>query len=441
MHRNKKNDNHCLSYLISYVSLSILALATTVGSTAIADDNYPEWSIKGFGSIGFARSDNETIGFYRDRTSTQEVKKSLEITTDSRLGLQLDVDINDSFHFTTQFVVRDHAGDFFEQNLDWAFLKWNPLVVEDYEIRVGRLGVDAFLLSDYRNVGYAYPWIRPPHEFYANIPLTHFDGADIKKSFYLENGELTLKLGGGYTFTKLSEYFQDFDLEGPVLVANIIYTTGEWRFRAGYGHIWQSKNLESSLFSRIRGVLTNPATNFLIPNLNQFLPLTNINDTHLQFMSLGTAYDDGTWLVHAEASYLDEEGQQIINADVASAYLSIGRRFSDVTLYSRYGIAHSFEKKTKALDINPLLVGTPNEPAIREINQQIIDGFNGQAIKQQSLSIGLRWDFYQKMAFKAEWTHYWLGKNGKFSSLWQHDPNENTPHHVNLVSFGIDFIF
>lgn len=441
MQHNKTDVEHS-SRLIHYASLSILSLAIITSTAVNAGDEYPSWSIKGFGSIGLARSDNNTIGFFRDRTSTRAVKKSFDVATDSRLGVQLDVDISDDWHLTTQFIARDHAGNFFEQNLDWAFIKWSPEELDGFEVRVGRLGVDAFLLSDYRNVGYAYPWIRPPQDFYANIPLTHYDGIDFKKTFFLERGELAFKFGAGYTSTRMSEYYLNFDLEGPFLMANAVYTTEKWRFRAGYGHIWQTEDIEDADFDRLRGALNDPTANFAIPNLNQLTPLTHFNDSYLQFMSIGTAYDDGTWLVHAEASFLNGERQGILNPDSASAYLSIGRRFSDVTIYSRYGFAHSFHNTVEALDINPTLVGTPAEPGVRGLSQSLVSGLNENAIEQQSLSIGLRWDFYPKVAFKTEWTHYWLGDNGAFSSLWEYeDSNSITPNHVNLVSFGIDFIF
>ena len=107
-------------------------------------------------------------------------------------------------------------------------------------------------------------------------------------------------------------------------------------------------------------------------------------------MSLGTSYDDGTWLAHAEASYMDTKGQELFNPDTASAYLSIGRRFSNVTLYSLYGISHSFQKKTKVPD--PRFP----DPRLIQLHQEVEGRFNSQAIKQQSLSIGLRWDFHPK---------------------------------------------
>ncbi len=150
-------------------------------------------------------------------------------------------------------------------------------------------------------------------------------------------------------------------------------------------------------------------------------------------MSLGTSYDDGTWLVHAEASYMDTEGQELFNPDTASAYLSIGRRFSNVTLYSLYGVSHSFQTKTEIPD--PRFP----DPRLLLIQQEVEERFNSQVINQQSLSIGLRWDFYPKVAFKAQWSHYWLGEDG--DALWQRDVGVDTPENVNVMSFGIDFIF
>lgn len=441
MQNNKKNDSGGLPRLIYYASRAILSLALVVSATVKADD-YPNWSFKGFGTIGLARSDSNTLGFYRDRTQTRSVKKSFEVAADSRLGLQLDVDINDFWHITAQYIVRDHAGNFFEQNLEWAFLKWNP--GDGYEIRAGRMGTDAFLLSDYRNVGYAYPWIRPPHDFYANIPPSHFDGIDIKKTFFLDEGELAFKVMGGYTSTTLNEYYLDYELEGATAMINVVYTTGDWSLRAGYAYLSQEKEIKANSIDTFRSVLDDQTNNFLVPNLNQLTSNTRVKGTsYLQFSSIGLAYDDGTWLVHTEAAYLDEEGQSFVNPDVVNGYLGVGRRISDVTLFARYGISHSLSKKQEPLDINPALMGSPYEDAARGLSQSVATYHNEQETNHQSLSLGLRWDFYPKVAFTAEWSHYWLGENGIGSSVWEHDghSSKDTPNHLNLVSFGIDFIF
>jgi hypothetical protein len=413
---------------LNITNFKLLTLLFLISSTSIADEAYPNWSIKGFGSLGLIRSDSNKIGFYRNRTQTKEVNKSLDITTDSRLGVQLDVDLTDSWHITSQFIARDHAGDFLEQNLDWAFLRWYPN--EDTVVRAGRMGFDAFLLSDYRNVGFAYPWMRPPHEFYAIIPITHYDGIDIRKSLSLEHGLVSLKAYAGYTSTQLSEEYYNTELEGPMAGANIVYETGSWRLRTGYTYIRQVVDIDTR---SLKLQINDTTNNFLFPNLNQLAPLITFKDSNIHFMSLGTSYDDGTWLVHAEASYMDTEGQELFNPDTASAYLSIGRRFSNVTLYSLYGVSHSFQTKTEIPD--PRFP----DPRLLLIQQEVEERFNSQVINQQSLSIGLRWDFHPKAAFKAQWSHYWLGEDG--DALWQRDVGVDTPENVNIMSFGIDFIF
>ena len=88
------------------VKFLLLTTLPSLSFIAIADESYPTWSVKGFGSLGFTRADTDKIGFYRNRTQTQEAKKSLEIATDSRLGVQLDVDLNDNWHITTHNLSR-----------------------------------------------------------------------------------------------------------------------------------------------------------------------------------------------------------------------------------------------------------------------------------------------------------------------------------------------
>ncbi len=51
-------------------------------------------------------------------------------------------------------------------------------------MRLGRLPLPVFLVSDFRQVGYANTWIRPPIEVYGQVPLDNVDGLDV-----LYNGE------------------------------------------------------------------------------------------------------------------------------------------------------------------------------------------------------------------------------------------------------------
>jgi len=44
---------------------------------------------------------------------------------------------------------------------------------------MGRIKQPVFLISDYLEVGYAYPWIRPPAEAYSNMPVDSIIGVEL----------------------------------------------------------------------------------------------------------------------------------------------------------------------------------------------------------------------------------------------------------------------
>jgi len=392
-----------------------------------ANAQYPEWSIKGFGSFGYVATDTNNLGFLRDRTQTQPTKKSGSITIDSRLGVQLDVDFNQSIHASVQWVARDHGGDFFEQNLEWAFLRWRPKY--DTDIRIGRLGLDTFLLSDYRNVDFAYPWMRPPHEFYANIPLYHFDGIDFSKHFNIGSDYLTLKLFAGYSMSHFPTGFGLYNMDSPVAGITLNYESGNWLFRGSYSYQRLITDVPSESLTR---PMSSPAINAVIPGISTLIPRLSLKDTNLHYISIGTRYDDGTWLIHAEASYL--RTQRDLMPDTASAYFSFGRRFANVTLYSLYGITQGFHSKVSVpKPIVPV-------PQLQQLQTNISHTINDNANDQQSLSLGFRWDIHPKIALKAQWSHFWLGHRG--AALWTQPASPNqVPDKVNLWSFGVNFIF
>ena len=400
-------------------------------SSVNADDHPFRWSVKGFGTLGVTGSDADQIGFYRSITQTQDVKNSWGISTDSRLGLQIDLDINSSLHATTQWIARDHGGNFLEQNLEWAFLRWSP--IKTLDIRAGRMAADLFLLSDYRNVGYAYPWIRPPHEFYAEIPFYHYDGIDITKKFIFEDNLLSFRVAAGYSFNQIPTNVGRYDVHSSILGANLIYESGNWRLRGGYAYL---RLLSNPPTQKLEEFVNSPLINALIPNVGQFKSSFQVKNTDIQYFSLGAAYDDGIWIAHAEASYTDT--QMPFFPDAGSAYFSIGRRFNKLTVYSLFGISHSVN--------NPITLPEPLSSIPVQQRQQLLnlsnsfeEAINNNGIDEKSVSLGIRWDFYPKVAFKAQWSHYWLGKNGTL--LWERRNFTATPDHANVLSFGFDFIF
>jgi len=410
--------------------LTFLLIAFLLSPIIQADDQYPDWSVSGFGSFGYVGTDTNSLGFIRNRTQTKSATKSGEggggVTTDSRLGIQLDVGFSDSLHTTVQWVARDQAGDFFEQNLELAFISWRP--VYDFDIRAGRLALDTFLISDHRNVGFTYPWMRPPNDFYNKIPVYHFDGADIAKQFSLDSGYLTVKVFGGYAMSSLAGDVGVFDMDMPITGISLVYETNNWLMKAVYNY----QHLDTEIPNEpLLDLINNPQLNAVMPGLSTLAPHVSLKDTDLHYMSLGTRYDDAVWLMHAEISYLESETSVL--GDVLSGYMSVGRRFSNLTFYSVYGVAHGFHRH---IDIpTPVVSG----PSLLGIQSVLDSSINNNKAKQQSFSLGGRWDVHPKIALKTQWVHYWFEESG--AAYWRHLNNATEPSQVNVWSFGVDFVF
>jgi hypothetical protein len=405
----------------------MLAIIFAFHSPTRADDGSRRWSLSGFGSLSASGADSDGLGFRRDRTQAEGVTRAWDVTPDSRLGVQLDADLADSLHGVVQWVARNHAGDFFEQNLEWAFLRWRPQ--SDLNLRIGRLGYDAFMLSDYRNVGYAYPWMRPPHEFYANLPVTHFDGMDLSKKLALGEGYLTIKGFAGYSNLEVPALFSRTLTFGAVLSGgNLVYEWGDWTARASYSYAHNQSELPKALFA----ALENPGLNQVWPQAAGLSRKVSIKDGGAHFGAVGLAYDDGVWLAQMEASYTGANVDAF--PDVGSGYLSLGRRMGGVTLYALTGVAKSFHRRIPIS--RPLFQVHQAE----ELRAQIDGLLNNNGVDQKSISLGARWDVYKNVALKAQWSHFWLGHNG--AQFWTRSkPYDGARTEIEVWSLGVDFLF
>ncbi len=76
--------------------------------------------------------------------------------------------------------------------VEWAYVdyEFNKYV----SLHAGKIKQPVYLVNDYVEVGYAYPWIRPPSEvYYLNNPLNTVNGAELLFSFPLGKGQLSFQ--------------------------------------------------------------------------------------------------------------------------------------------------------------------------------------------------------------------------------------------------------
>lgn len=109
-------------------------------------------------------------------------REDVDFVQDSRIGIQLSAKINPEVSVTGQLLARAREEN---SNLkaDWAFMTYQPS--QPLAVRAGKLKLSTFLISDYIEVGYAYPWVRPPQEIYSANPISTINGVDALLRFDL----------------------------------------------------------------------------------------------------------------------------------------------------------------------------------------------------------------------------------------------------------------
>ncbi len=152
-----------------YVIGAVL-LSAFYANTVLALGNI---KIDGFMSYVVTRGFNDANTPYDNGVATKEPGTD---TRENRLGLQFSAQVDADTDITAQLIAR---GGQFDYNVttDWAYINYKPSA--NWKIHVGKYKVAEFLVSDYADVGYAYPWVRPPQDVYSTNPLISLAGVDV----------------------------------------------------------------------------------------------------------------------------------------------------------------------------------------------------------------------------------------------------------------------
>jgi predicted porin len=125
----------------------------------------------GFMTVGATRSDSDVD------SANGNITDSIGFDQDTRIGLQVSAEINDRMSVTAQLLGTNREEDNFDTMFDWGYVNYS--LSENINLRGGKIKFPTFLVSDYIEVGYAYPWIRPPVEVYSSNPITAITGVDV----------------------------------------------------------------------------------------------------------------------------------------------------------------------------------------------------------------------------------------------------------------------
>jgi hypothetical protein len=389
------------SHVRAAVSLA-LALCAGTASAATVD-------VSGFGTAGFVITDTDKAEFIR---SSQPVgaDSSGDVGVDSIAGVQATVHLTDRISGTTQVLVRRLYSDGFELDVPLAFIKAE--LNKNFAVRVGRVSLPVFLVSDFRQVGFANTWIRPPIEVYGQVPIDSVDGFDVLYSG--EAGPITLS---GQAFYGKA----DVDLSETSHVSvrdfwgiNVSASYGPLTLRAG----------------RVEDKLTLDSTqaNSLLAGLRQagfsaYADQLAVTDKKSVFTAFGALLDWHNVIVQVEDTSSKLGG---FPADTSGRYALVGYRIHKVTPFAMYAEREidSARSSTVIPSVGPLI------PLAAGVNALI------KGNEQNTTSLGLRWDAADSVAVKFQYDHVDPEGAGLFGNV-----KAGFDGPVNVFGIAVDVVF
>ena len=405
--------------------LSLLGLALS-GPARAADEpgQTPAWRVSGFGTLGVVHASEREADYTSSvlKASGAGGTRRWSPDVDSRLGMQLDATLARRWSAVLQVVSEQDLNNSYRPRIEWANVKYQ--VTPELAVRAGRIALPVFLMADYRKVGYAYPWARPPVEGYNVLPITSSDGIDATLRWSAGPVRNASQLFYGHSAVSLTPPLHVY-ARGGIGVSN----TSEWGafgVRANAISAEISSDIGSGLFGALGAF--GPAGQALGARYM-------LDHKRLTLLNIGVNYDPGTWFLMAEAGRMN--GHSFLGA-TRSAYVSAGWRWHAFTPYATWASV-----RATGATFDPGLPVGALPPALAPTAAALNAGLNAllATIPQQtSATAGLRWDLRTNMALKLQYDRV-TPHDGSRGTLINQTPRFRSGHTVHVASVALDFVY
>ncbi|GGY81726.1 porin [Pseudoduganella plicata] len=394
--------------------LGALSLAQAQAAT-LGNENL---TISGFGTLAAAKSNSEDVRFNRDN-QREGTAGTTTFGLDSNLGLQATYTFNDKISATAQVLTRKMTGDTFTTELAWAFVKYK--VTDEFSVRVGRVVVPSFLISDYQNVGYANTMMRPPVEMYGQNKIENADGLDIDWQHSFGDTNVTaqavvgISRGKTYVASNGTEPRYQAGTTGLAISAE----HGPVTLRVAHVQV----KLKSPDATTLRS-LTNTVAAVGFPQLAEDMGL--VEAKRIAFTSVGLLADWHNIVVQAEYG-MRRAKDPVYLTDTNGWYTMAGYRFGKILPY----YAHA-KYQGKGSNITPP-AALARIPALNAAVTGLMAGGS-----QSSDTVGVRWDFAKSAALKVQVDRV---KDGSTNGFLRPLTAAGRGKGVTVVAAGVDFVF
>lgn len=427
----------------SWIKPSGIVLATFVSFPALAAD----FSISGFGTLGYARSD-QPYNYQRFINDSGTFKR------DSVAGIQMDAKFADRFGATVQIKAAPNTASDqgYEGTVAWAFLSYRPS--NDWLFRIGKQRIPLYLYSQNYNIGVTYDLARLPTEMYSISPSNDFNGVSASKNWELDNGELVVDGYLGKSDLDVRFWFRDgvppTSNPGAVFLPlgvtggglAVSYKRKEDVFRVGLGRVQISEKNRSNSYP-----VTYPFVT-LFPNVGYYqvdssLPgpgIPTIDSYGYKTITLGADVGLGSGFRVMTEFARSLVSKTSFSTQSVRGYVSVLKRIDRWTPYVAYAFLHSDRAQ---LDVRANVNGNavPNFiPGAAQINASQRTGADGFLVfDQSSVALGSSYALSANSSIKAELMRT---RVGQVSSLVDGPPGSNIRHqNINVFSVSYNFVF
>lgn len=384
------------------ISIFGIAMMASASAHAIQFD--------GFFTVGAAIHDDDTNkgnpageNIYISSLDDRGITEDLTFEADTRFGLQISSEVSEKMSVIAQLLGRGTRNNF-DAIIEWAYADYE--FADWVSLRAGKIKQPVYLVNDYVEVGYAYPWIRPPVEvYYLNNPLNTVNGAGLLFSFPVGPGSLSFYPYVGSERDDIPNtggqaYFEAENIVG----IDVKYS--------GRGYTIHASNFQCDVKTFGQTQVNGGPFGTLDVDLN--------GQGECDVTAAGLTFDLANVVVYAE--WQDRTTTETLArpfGDQEAWYATLGYRIGKWLPHITYATIDG-----KASTYTPgAITGTALPP----------EGLNFPIAVQSSVTAGLRYELNDSAALKFEYS----------SVDVENDPNElattNNPFGINYGLFNTDF--
>lgn len=413
------------------MALATLTFAPVSGHAQ--ERSTPALSLNGFGTVGAVYSSDDRADFVWNPLQPNGPGHSETISpdVDSRLGLQLSAYLTPKLSAVVQVVAEQTYRDDYRPGLEWAYLDY--AVTPELSFRAGRRPVSAFMVSEYRKVSYANPWIRPPVELYGLSPVAN--GEVVEASYRIHRGDWTntVQLGFGRSRGKFDTGFEDENgsteadarAEAVWSISNTVQR-GSFTGRASFARGRLNLDVFDPFFDIFR---------LFGPEGDAIADRYEVKDTPFHTLAVGAEYDPGPWFGIAEVAWADLNS---VLGEKVAGYVTAGYRLGPVTPFATFSLVDAVSETTD--DGLTVSAYPPEWQEGAEAMNFFLDFFLQATPRQHNVAVGSRWEVRPGLALTAQVDFIDVFENSPGTFIHQ-QPGWEPGGSAQLFSVAAAFVF